>query len=93
MIQFFLFLCFINIQKNISSELISNKKVFAQVTNKNISIIKDLICSNFLEDFELILTKNSLNEKILGTNIKPSYINEAISKGINPDIKSWKKNI
>ena len=27
----------------------------------------------------------------MDTNIKPSYINEAISKGINPDLKSWKK--
>ena len=78
-------------KKNISSELISNKKVFAQVTNKNISIIKDLVCLSFLEDFELILTKNIINEKILDTNIKPSYINEAIAKGINPDLKSWKK--
>ena len=71
--------------------MISNKKVFAQVTNKNISIIKDLVCLSFLEDLELILTKNIINEKILDTNIKPSYVNEAISKGINPDLKSWKK--
>ena len=34
-------------KKNISSELISNKKVFAQVTNKNISIIKNYLFKFF----------------------------------------------
>ena len=57
--------------------------------NKNISINRDIISTNYQRNFDLLLTKNILNEQKLDINIPSSNINNLLSEGINPDKKSW----
>ena len=76
-------------KKDINSEIISNHKIQAQITNKNIAINKEIISTTYQEDFDLLLTKNTINEQKLDINIQSSKINEMLSNGINPDKKSW----
>ena len=76
-------------KKNINSEIISNHKIQAQITNKNIAINKEIISTTYQEDFDLLLTKNTINEQKLDIHIQSSKINEMLSNGINPDKKSW----
>tara|TARA_B100000459_G_scaffold46267_1_gene23948 strand:+ start:356 stop:1036 length:681 start_codon:yes stop_codon:yes gene_type:complete len=76
-------------KKNINSQIISNHKIQAQITNKNIAVNKEIISTTYQEDFELLLTKNIINEKKLDIHIQSSKINEMLSNGINPDKKSW----
>jgi len=76
-------------KKNINSQFLLNQKVDAQITNKNICINRDIISINFQRNFDLLLTKNILNEKKLDINIPSSNLNNLLSAGINPDKKSW----
>ena len=76
-------------KKNINSQIISNHKIQAQITNTNIAVNKEIISTTYQEDFELLLTKNIINEKKLDIHIQSSKINEMLSNGINPDKKSW----
>ena len=76
-------------KKNINSQFLLNQKVDAQITNKNICINRDIISTNFQRNFDLLLTKNILNEKKLDINIPSSNLNNLLSAGINPDKKSW----
>ncbi len=76
-------------KKNISSQFISSQKINAQITHNNISINKDIISINYQKNFELMLTKKIINKQKLDINIQSSKINEMLSHGINPDIKSW----
>ena len=78
-------------KKNINSQFVSNQKIYAQITNKNIEINKEIISMNYEGDFDLFLTNKIINEQKLDINIKSSNINEMLSKGINPDKMSWKK--
>ncbi len=76
-------------KKNIYSQFLLDKKIDAQITNKNISINRDIISTNYQRNFDLLLTKKILNEQRLDVNIPSSNINNMLSKGINPDEKSW----
>ena len=76
-------------KKNISSQFLLNQKVYAQITNKNIRVNSDIISTNYQKNFDLLLTKNMLKEQKLDINISSSNINNMLSKGINPDKKSW----
>ena len=76
-------------KKNIYSQFLLDKKIDAQITNKNISINRNIISTNYQRSFDLLLTKKILNEKKLHINIPSSNINNMLSKGINPDEKSW----
>ena len=76
-------------KKNISSQFISSQKINAQITHNNISINKDIISINYQKNFELMLTKKIINKQKLDINIQSSKINEMLSHGINPDVKSW----
>ena len=76
-------------KKNINSQFVSNQKIYAQITNKNIEIEKEIISMSYEGDFDLLLTNKIINEKKLNINIKSSNINEMLSDGINPDKVSW----
>ena len=76
-------------KKNINSQIISNHKIQAQITNENISVNKEIISTTYQEDFDLLLTKNIINEQKLDIHIQSSKIIEMLSNGINPDKKSW----
>ena len=76
-------------KKNINSQIISNHKIQAQITNKNITVNKEIISTTYKEDFDLLLTKSTINEQKLDIHIQSSKINEMLSNGINPDKKSW----
>jgi len=76
-------------KKNIYSQIISTHKIQAQITNKNIAVNKEIISTTYQEDFDLLLTKNTINEQKLDIHIQSSKINEMLSNGINPDKKSW----
>ena len=76
-------------KKNINSQIISSHKIQAQITNKNITVNKEIISTTYQEDFDLLLTKNIINEQKLDIHIQSSKINEMLSNGINPDKKSW----
>ena len=76
-------------KKNINSQIISNHKIQAQITNTNIAVNKEIISTTYQEDFDLLLTKNTINEQKLDIHIQSSKINEMLSNGINPDKKSW----
>ena len=76
-------------KKNINSQIISNHKIQAQITNKNIAVNKEIISTTYQENFDLLLTKNIINEQKLDIHIQSSKINEMLSNGINPDKKSW----
>ena len=76
-------------KKNINSQIISSHKIQAQITNKNIAVNKEIISTTYQEDFDLLLTKNTINEQKLDIHIQSSKINEMLSNGINPDKKSW----
>ena len=76
-------------KKNINSQIISRHKIQAQITNKNIAVNKEIISTTYQEDFDLLLTKNTINEQKLDIHIQSSKINEMLSNGINPDKKSW----
>ena len=78
-------------KKNINSQFLLDQKVNAQITNKNISVNSDIISTNYQRNFDLLLTKNILNEQKLDINISSSNINNLLSKGINPDKKSWEQ--
>ena len=76
-------------KKSINSQIISNKNIQAQITNKHIEINKEMITTTYQEDFDLLFTKNIINEQKLDIHIQSSKINEMLSNGINPDKKSW----
>ena len=76
-------------KKSINSQIISNKNIQAQITNKHIEIKKEIISTDYQENFDLLLTKNIINEQKLDIHIQTSKINEILSNGINPDKKSW----
>ena len=76
-------------KKNINSQIISSHKIQAQITNKDIAVNKEIISTTYQEDFDLLLTKNTINEQKLDIHIQSSKINEMLSNGINPDKKSW----
>ena len=76
-------------KKNINSQIISSHKIQAQITNKNIAVNKEIISTTYQEDFDLLLTKNTINEQKLDIHIQSLKINEMLSNGINPDKKSW----
>ena len=76
-------------KKNINSQFLLDQKVYAQITNKNIRVNRDIISTNYQRNFDLLLTKNILNEQKLDINIPSSNINNLLSEGINPDKKSW----
>ncbi len=62
-----------------------------KITNKNISVNSDIISTNYQRNFDLLLTKKIFNEQKLDINISSSNINNLLSKGINPDKKSWEQ--
>ena len=76
-------------KKNINSQIISNHNIQVQITNKNIAIKKEIISTNYREDFDLLLTRNMISEKNLDIHIQSAKIYEMLSNGINPDKKSW----
>ena len=76
-------------KKSINSQIISNKNIQAQITNKHIEINKEIISTDYQENFDLLLTKNIISEQKLDIRIQSSKINEMLSNGINPDKKSW----
>ena len=76
-------------KKNINSQIISSHEIQAQITNKNIAVNKEIISTTYQEDFDLLLTKNTINEQKLDIHIQSLKINEMLSNGINPDKKSW----
>ena len=76
-------------KNNIYSQFLLDQKIDAQITNKNISINKEIISTNYQRNFDLLLTKKILNEQKLDINIPSSNINNMLSRGINPDRKSW----
>ena len=78
-------------KKNINSQINSSHKIQAQITNKNIAVNKEIISTTYQEDFDLLLTKNIINEQKLDINISSSNINNMLSKGINPDKESWEE--
>ena len=57
-----------------------DQKVDAQITNKNISINRDIISTNYQRNFDLLLTKKIFNEQKLDINIPSSNINNMTKK-------------
>ena len=86
---FFIPLLYKYAKKSINSQIISNKNIQAQITNKHIEINKEIISTDYQENFDLLLTKNIISEQKLDIRIQSSKINEMLSNGINPDKKSW----
>ena len=78
-------------KKNIYSQFLFDQKIDAQITNKNISVNRDIISTNNQRNFDLLLTKNILKEQKLDINISSSNINNLLSRGINPDKESWEQ--
>ena len=76
-------------KKNIYSQFLLDQKIDVQITNENIRVNREIISTNYQRNFDLLLTKNILNEQKLDINIPSSNINNMLSKGINPDKKSW----
>ena len=76
-------------KKNIYSQFLLDQKIDVQITNENIRVNKEIISTNYQRNFELLLTKKIFNEQKLDINISSSNINNMLSKGINPDKKSW----
>ena len=76
-------------KKNIYSQFLLDQKIDVQITNENIRVNREIISTNYQRNFELLLTKKIFNEQKLDINISSSNINNMLSKGINPDKKSW----
>ena len=76
-------------KKNIYSQFLLDQKIDVQITNENIRVNREIISTNYQRNFDLLLTKNILKEQKLDINISSSNINNMLSKGINPDKKSW----
>ena len=76
-------------KKNIYSQFLLDQKIDVQITNENIRVNREIISTNYQRNFDLLLTKNILNEQKLDINIPSSNINNLLSEGINPDKKSW----
>ncbi len=76
-------------KKNIYSQFLLDQKIDVQITNENISVNRKIISTNYQRNFDLLLTKKILNEQKLDINIPSSNINNMLSRGINPDKKSW----
>ena len=76
-------------KKNIYSQFLLDQKIDAQITNENIRVNREIISTNYQRNFDLLLTKKIFNEQKLDINISSSNINNMLSKGINPDKKSW----
>ena len=76
-------------KKNIYSQFLLDQKIDLQITNENIRVNREIISTNYQRNFDLLLTKKIFNEQKLDINITSSNINNMLSKGINPDKKSW----
>ena len=76
-------------KKNIYSQFLLDQKIVVQITNENIRVNREIISTNYQRNFDLLLTKKIFNEQKLDINISSSNINNMLSKGINPDKKSW----
>ena len=76
-------------KKNIYSQFLLDQKIDVQITNENIRVNREIISTNYQRNFDLLLTKKIFNEQKLDINIPSSNINNMLSKGINPDKKSW----
>ena len=76
-------------KKNIYSQFLLDQKIYVQITNENIRVNREIISTNYQRNFDLLLTKKIFNEQKLDINIPSSNINNLLSKGINPDKKSW----
>ena len=76
-------------KKNIYSQFLLDQKIDVQITNENIRVNREIITTNYQRNFDLLLTKKIFNEQKLDINISSSNINNMLSKGINPDKKSW----
>ncbi len=76
-------------KKNIYSQFLLDQKIDVQITNENIRVNREIISTNYQRNFDLLLTKKIFNEQKLDINISSSNINYMLSKGINPDKKSW----
>ena len=76
-------------KKNIYSQFLLDQKIDVQITNENIRVNREIISTNYQRNFDLLLTKKIFNEQKLDINISSSNINNMLSKGINPDKKSW----
>ena len=79
-------------KKNINSQLTNNKnEIIVSMTKEKISIQKKLITNNLTEDFNLLIANKKLNHSSLDINLDTIRINEALSKGLNPNKRSWEK--
>ena len=76
-------------KKNIYSQFLLDQKIDVQITNENIRVNRKIISTNYQRNFDLLLTKKIFNEQKLDINISSSNINNMLSRGINPDKKSW----
>ena len=76
-------------KKNIYSQFLLDQKIDVQITNENIRVNREIISTNYQRNFDLLLTKKIFNEQKLDINIPSSKINNMLSRGINPDKKSW----
>ena len=76
-------------KKNIYSQFLLDQKIDVQITNENIRVNREIISTNYQRNFDLLLTKKIFNEQKLDINISSSNINNMLSRGINPDKKSW----
>ena len=76
-------------KKNIYSQFLLDQKIDVQITNENIRVNREIISTNYQRNFDLLLTKKIFNEHKLDINIPSSKINNMLSRGINPDKKSW----
>ena len=76
-------------KRNIYSQFLLDQKIDVQITNENIRVNREIISTNYKRNFDLLLTKKIFNEQKLDINIPSSNINNMLSKGINPDKKSW----
>ena len=76
-------------KKNIYSQFLLDQKIDVQITNENIRVNREIISTNYQRNFDLLLTNKIFNEQKLDINISSSNINNMLSKGINPDKKSW----
>ena len=61
------------------------------MTKEKISIQKKLITNNLTGDFNLLIANKKLNHSSLDINLDTIRINEALSKGLNPNKRSWEK--
>ena len=78
------------LKKKINSQLINSKREIVASLSKNIiSLQKKISTKDILSNYNLLITNKEINQEFLDININTEEINKSLSKGLNPNEKSW----